>query len=93
MKKSTRSESRKAKPGCAAAPWLGEWVSVDDGLPPEEVEVLVFGRPHGWTDPSIFMAILDCLDWKVDPINDSRNADEYLTDVTHWMRLPPAPNH
>lgn len=71
---------------------LGEWISLEDDWPPDELEVLVFGRPNGWETPSIFIAILDCLDWKVEPLNDPRNAIEYIVDVTHWMKLPAPPN-
>lgn len=71
---------------------LGGWISVEDRLPRNEEEILVFGRPHGWIDPDIFLACRDYLDWKIGPVNDDRNGDEYLAEVTHWMRCPKPPN-
>lgn len=57
-----------------------KWISVEERLPEEEVQVLVYGR--------IFMDIGWILDskWKSEYIN-AYDDDE----ITHWMPLPEAP--
>lgn len=57
-----------------------KWISVEERLPEEEVQVLVYGR--------IFMDIGWILDgkWKSEYIN-AYDDDE----ITHWMPLPEPP--
>lgn len=63
---------------------MSEWISVDDRLPAEEVDVLVFGKRGvmiGYTVAGVFGG-----QWAS---FETEEATKF--DVTHWMPLPELP--
>ncbi len=61
---------------------MNEWISIKDGLPEKYIEVLVF-RPY----PNEIT--VSFLSWMLD--KDPIWRDE-VSNYTHWMPLPEAPN-
>ena len=55
---------------------MNEWISVEDDLPEQDVEVLFYWKGDGV---------------QIDSIDDADNPLDWLYVPTHWMPLPEPP--
>ena len=68
---------------CGKSSQESKWVSVEIGLPEENIEVVA--KIHGWDDMHSYSVLeIDEEEW----INDE---GEVVNGVTHWMPLPEPP--
>jgi len=69
---------------------MGEWISVKDKLPTENDYVRTAEAPEGaviWYD-----GFLCGLGWYDDWVNQWTDIDDnYVSNVTHWMKIPETP--
>ena len=62
------------------------WIAVKDGVPKENVEVMVSLRSPYTRRRTQTLGTWECGQWTLDVGGDRRR------DVTHWMPVPPPPD-
>lgn len=74
----------------------GKWISINDGLPDEDVPVVVF-QPNTHKHLESFVCAIHNGVWRPFEEHDIENNGKYESgvwydEITHWMPLPEPPN-
>lgn len=71
---------------------MNEWIKLENGLPEEEQDVLVYGEELRCVEiATLKIKPSGIREWQRDCDCDEPFGDNQVNGVSHWMRLPGAP--